>query len=97
MNDITVKVNGKDSVIAEKIIVTKDSSPTVIQARNKVNYELIEQVTGKASDHIITKRIGKHLEISFEEDSNTPDLIIEGFYDSTDSALIGLGEDGSYY
>ncbi|WP_201546133.1 Ig-like domain-containing protein, partial [Psychrobacter sp. H7-1] len=97
MNTITVKVHDKASTIAENVVITQDGVPTVIEASKKVNYELIDQATGRAPDHIVTKRVGKDLQISFEEDSDTPDLVIEGFYDSGDSALIGLAEDGSYY
>jgi hypothetical protein len=32
-----------------------------------------------------------------EDDGQDSDLIIEGFYDDTDSALIGLAENGEYY
>ena len=35
--------------------------------------------------------------ISFENDGQGPDLIIEGFYDNADSALIGIAEDSGYY
>ncbi|MFK3868994.1 Ig-like domain-containing protein, partial [Psychrobacter faecalis] len=97
MNTITIKVNDQIKTIAEHKVVTRDGQPTVIKASSKVNYELLDEATGRAPKHIITKRINKDLHVSFEDDSENPDLIIEGFYDEVDSALIGLAEDGSYY
>ncbi|WP_233449073.1 Ig-like domain-containing protein, partial [Psychrobacter luti] len=97
MNTITIKVNDQVKTIAEHKVVTQDGQPTVIKASSKVNYELLDEVTGRAPKHIITKRINKDLHISFEDDSENPDLIIEGFYNKVDSALIGLAEDGGYY
>ena len=97
MSTITVKANNKVQTIAEHKVVTKDGTPTIIKAVNNTNYELLDESTGRAPNHIITKRIDKNLHVSFENDSESPDLIIEGFYDDTDSALIGMAEDGSYY
>ena len=58
-----------------------------------MNYELIDQDTGYAPNRIaVTTRDGEDLQVSFEEDSTNPDLIIEGFYNSDDSALIGMAE-----
>lgn len=97
MSTITVKANNKVQTIAEHKVVTKDGTPTIIKAVNNTNYEILDESTGRAPNHIITKRIDKNLHLSFENDSETPDLIIEGFYDDADSALIGMAEDGSYY
>ncbi|MBO1531904.1 Ig-like domain-containing protein [Psychrobacter sp. F1192] len=97
MNAITIKVNDQVKTIAEHNLIVQDDKATVIQATNKVNYELLDEATGHAPKHIVTKRVDKDLHISFEEGSEGADLIIEGFYDKADSALIGLAEDGSYY
>ncbi|MBU5618085.1 hypothetical protein KPY62_13490, partial [Psychrobacter sp. TAE2020] len=97
MSTITVKVNNQTKTIAEHTVVTKDGVPTIIKAINKVNYELFDQSIGRAPNHIITKRVNNDLHISFEEEGIESDLIIEGFYSETDSALIGIAEDGSYY
>ena len=97
MSTISIKVNDQVKTIAEHKVVTQDGRPTVIKASSKVNYELLDEATGRAPKHIITKRINKDLHVSFEDDSENADLIIEGFYDETDSALIGLAEDGNYY
>ncbi|WP_019672899.1 hypothetical protein, partial [Psychrobacter lutiphocae] len=97
MKTVIVKVNNTTQIIAEHQLITQDGQPTVIQATKKVNYELIDQATGHAPDHLITKRVGKDLHVSVEEDGQESDLIIEGYYDDVDSALIGMAEDGSYY
>lgn len=95
MKNIVVTINSKDQVIAVANVVTKDGIPTVIKAQNKVNYEFIDQALGRAPKHIVTKRQGKDLHISFEENSDVSDLIIEDFYDN-EGALIGLNEAGQY-
>ncbi|SLJ85273.1 Ig-like domain-containing protein [Psychrobacter sp. DAB_AL43B] len=97
MSTITVKVNDQIKTITEHKVVTQDGKPTIIKAVDKINYELLDESTGHAPNHIITKRIDKDLHVSFEGDSENPDLIIEGFYDDIDSALLGMAEDGSYY
>ena len=97
MSTITVKVNTQNETVAEHKVVTNQGTPTTIKAVDKINYELLDEATGRAPNHIVTKRIDKDLHISFENDSLDPDLIIEGFYDDIDSALIGVAEDGSYY
>lgn len=97
MKNIILKVNDAVKTLAEHQIVTQDGQPTVIKATSKVNYQLIDQATGLAPDHIITKRIGKDLHVSMDSDERESDLIIEGYYDQADSALIGQAEDGSYY
>ncbi|MEL0620464.1 Calx-beta domain-containing protein, partial [Psychrobacter proteolyticus] len=97
MNTIMVKTNNATQTVAEVAVVTKDGKPTIIQAMEKVNYEFHDMVIGRAPNHIITKRIKNDLHVSFEENGKDSDLIIEGFYDSADSALVGIAEDGDYY
>ena len=97
MSTITVKVNAQTETITEHKVVTQNGKPIIIKAVDKVNYELLDESTGRAPNHIVTKRIDKALHISFEDNNENPDLIIEGFYDDIDSALIGVAEDGSYY
>ena len=59
MKSISVKVNDSVQTIAQTKVVTKDSQPTVIKATRNANYELINDATGYAPDHIVTKRVGK--------------------------------------
>lgn len=97
MKSISVKVNDSVQTIAQTKVVTKDSQPTVIKATRNANYELINDATGYAPDHIVTKRVGKDLHISFEDDAKESDLIIKDFYDYDKSALIGQAESGQYH
>ncbi|MGP5436479.1 Ig-like domain-containing protein, partial [Psychrobacter alimentarius] len=97
MNTIVVKTNDATQTISQIEVVTKDGIPTVIQASAKVNYEFHDNTINRAPNHIITKRIKNDLHVSFEEEGEESDLIIEGFYDSADSALLGIAEDGEYY
>ncbi|MBO1517809.1 BapA/Bap/LapF family large adhesin [Psychrobacter halodurans] len=97
MKNITVKVQSQIETVTEHKVMTQNSEPIVIAATNNINYELIDDSTGHAPDHIITKRVDKDLHVSFENNSLEPGLIIEGFYEDINSALIGLAEDGSYY
>ena len=97
MNTIIVKTNDATQTIDQVQVVTKDGVPTVIKASAKVNYEFHDNAINRAPNHIITKRIKNDLHVSFEEEGKESDLIIEGFYDSADSALLGIAEDGEYY
>ena len=97
MNTIIVKTNDATQTVDQVQVVTKDGKPTIITAMDKVNYEFHDTAIGRAPNHIITKRLKNDLHISFEEDGEESDLIIEGFYDSADSALLGIAEDGEYY
>ncbi|WP_114700181.1 Ig-like domain-containing protein [Psychrobacter proteolyticus] len=97
MKTITVKANNQVGTVTEHTVVTQTNTPTVIKATDKTNYEIFDTVEGRAPKDIITKRVDKDLHVSFENDIQNTDLIIEGFYDNIDSALIGVADDGSYY
>ena len=97
MNTIIVKVNDATQTISQVQVITKDGIPTVITATDEVNYEFFDTAINHAPNHIITKRLNNDLHVSFEEAGVESDLIIEGFYDHPDSALLGVAEDGEYY
>lgn len=97
MNTIIVKTNDATQTIDQVQVVTQDGKPTIITAMDKVNYEFHDTAIGRAPNHIITKRLKNDLHVSFEEDGEESDLIIEGFYDNEESALLGIAEDGEYY
>ncbi|WP_351058541.1 Calx-beta domain-containing protein, partial [Psychrobacter sp. TB20-MNA-CIBAN-0197] len=97
MNTIIVKTNDATQTIDQVQVVTKDGKPTIIKAMDKVNYEFHDTAIGRAPNHIITKRLKNDLHVSFEEEGQESDLIIQGFYDNPDSALLGIAEDGEYY
>ena len=97
MKTINVKAYNTKKITKELPVVTNDGQPTIIKAEKGINYEFFDQSIGRAPNHIITKRSGKDLHVSFERDGKETDLIIEGFYDNEDHALIGIAEDGQYY
>uniref|UniRef100_UPI00191AACF0 hypothetical protein n=1 Tax=Psychrobacter jeotgali TaxID=179010 RepID=UPI00191AACF0 len=97
MNTIIVKTNDATQTINQVQVVTQDGMPTVITAMDQVNYEFYDTAIARAPNHIITKRVDSDLHVSFEENGQDSDLIIEGFYDREDSALLGMAEDGQYY
>ena len=97
MSTITVKVNDQAATIAEHTVATETGTPTIIQAADRTNYEFLDQATGYAPDDLITKRINNDLHVSFANEGLDPHLIVEDFYDTTDSALMGIAEDGNYY
>ncbi|MEH6768733.1 Ig-like domain-containing protein, partial [Psychrobacter sp.] len=97
MNTIVVKTNNATQTVSQVQVITKDGVPTVIAAEGQVNYEFHDTSIGYAPNHIITKRIKNDLHVSFEKEGQESDLIIEGFYDDPDSALVGIAEDGEYY
>ncbi|MGP9519944.1 MULTISPECIES: hypothetical protein, partial [unclassified Psychrobacter] len=97
MTTITVKSYDQAKNITEQAVVVNNGQPAIIQATEKVNYELLDESTGRAPHHVITKRVDNNLQLSFDEDIENPDLVIEGFYDTANSELIGLAEDGNYY
>ncbi len=97
MKTLIVKAHSATATLNEFVIATNDGKPDVIKAGRNVNYEFIDQSIARAPNHVITKRVGGDLHISFERDGVQPDLIIEDFYDNEDQALIGLSEDGKYY
>ncbi|MGP9558690.1 hypothetical protein, partial [Psychrobacter sp. AOP7-A1-24] len=97
MNTIIVKTNNTTQTVEQVQVVTKNGKPTIITTMDKVNYEFHDTAIGRAPNHIITKRIKNDLHVSFEKEGEESDLIIEGFYDNPDAALIGIAEDGEYY
>lgn len=97
MQQIIVKTNNATQVVSQTQVVTRDGQPTVIKANGNANYEFVKEGTGRAPDHIVTKRVGKNLHVSFEEAGQESDLIIEDFYNYAESALVGQAENGQYY
>ncbi|MFL1731975.1 hypothetical protein, partial [Moraxella oculi] len=94
---IALKIHNATQTVANHTVIVKDGKPTVIKAASKVNYELLDVARGTAPDHIITKRVGKNLHIILDKEGQDDDIIIEGYYEKADSALVGLSEDGKYY
>ncbi len=98
MKNITVKVNNKSELLATHQLATKSKEPLIIDAMKNVNYELINADTNVAPQHIVTKRVGDDLHLSFDADDQDTDLVIQNFYTEGDqSALVGQAEDSNYY
>ncbi|UYZ68904.1 hypothetical protein LP122_02025 [Moraxella bovis] len=95
--NVTIKVHSHVEQIKELTLATHDGQPDVIKADKNVNYEFFDHSIGRAPNHIIAKRKGKDLHVSFEREGQNDDLIIEGFFEDEDKALIGVAEDGHYY
>ncbi len=95
---IAIKAFNKKEIVTEVIATTKSEELTILQAQAGVNYELFDETTGKAPDHIVTKRKGDNLFVSFEKEGGKAELLIENYYKHSDGqALIGVAEDGSYH
>lgn len=97
MKTIIVKIFDSQKMVAQTNVITKDGQPTVIKAGENVNYEFFDQSIGRGPNHIITKRFGDDLKISFDREGTESDLIIEGFYTNPNQSLIGAHESGEYY
>ncbi|XXQ67548.1 VCBS domain-containing protein [Neisseriaceae bacterium B1] len=94
---ISVKIYNAKEKAKEFKFDTQNTEPMVIQAENHVNYEFFDESIGRAPNHIVTKRDGDNLLVSFEREGQEVDLVIEGFYDESNQALTGIAEDGEYY
>ncbi len=89
---VSLRVNQEKEVISLKRVMGVGDKPIKIQAQPKAKYQFADSETGKGPEHIITKRVGDDLYISFDgKDVDSPSLIIENYYDSN-IASNGLGE-----
>ncbi len=92
---ITVHNNSsKDS--APLTEVSEVGKPTIIQATDNAHYELVNVQYDVAPDHIITRRDGENLVVTYGQ-LNDGLIIIEGFYNFKDSCVVGVSETGEYY
>ncbi|UWZ92923.1 hypothetical protein HZ320_04275 [[Pasteurella] aerogenes] len=71
----TVKVLNAKKEVAN--YTASKGQPLVIQAQDKVNYQLIDDATGLAPQNIIAKRENNNLVITLEDGDTNPDIIIE--------------------
>ncbi|MCF6207667.1 MAG: Ig-like domain-containing protein, partial [Sulfurovum sp.] len=96
--EIIVKVYSKEKELSHYQVKTHSGNPIHIKAQTHTNYELIEKNSGYAPENIATKRVGDDLYIAFEgSDINTPDIIIDDYYNHLGDLIIGKAEDGFYY
>ncbi|SSY80833.1 Ig-like domain-containing protein [Alysiella crassa] len=93
---VTVKVLNASKTIASH--TAEAGKPLVLEAKNKVNYQLIDNATGFAPENIMTLRQGDDLMIMLNDGDTNSDIVIKGYFDGkTDSLLVGLHETGKMY
>jgi len=97
MKNITVKINDNNTTVETVKLITQDSQVTRIKAQEGVIYEFVHEEIARAPNHIVAKRQGNDLHLSFEESGLDNDLIIEDYYDFPESYLTGQAENGLYY
>ncbi len=96
MKQFEIKIHNDSQTISSQKINLKNNQVNIIKAMSKVNYELIDLANGFAPDHIITKREKDDLHILFEDEDNS-EIILEDFYNTEQSCLIGMSELGNYH
>ncbi|MDD5359411.1 MAG: hypothetical protein PHI02_08650 [Sulfurovaceae bacterium] len=102
---IKILVKTQDGSIAEYSISSeagKIGNKLILKDSGHVIYELKDFNTRLAPDQMLVKRNGKNLEINldvdgYKDEDTQPDIIIENYYDSSTSNIIGMAEDGKYY
>ena len=95
MSTYKVLVNNSKRTEATYKIGEAGSKSLRIKAQDKVNYMLVDGVTGNAPQNMVIKRVGKNLQIAFEgRDIAHPDIVIEDFYQYPNSHVLGRSELG---
>ncbi|OOF87672.1 hypothetical protein BKG93_00740 [Rodentibacter ratti] len=90
---------------AKKVITSHQINPgdtLVIEARDKSNYQLVDDQTGLGPQNIIAKREGKDLKIFLEDGDMNPDVVIKDYYGDENSEevtnlIVGQHENGGIY
>jgi VCBS repeat-containing protein len=100
---IAIPVKGKATEIFEfKQAAASPAHATRIQTQPGVKY-LVKDLAiegQKAPQWVKVKRVGKHLEITFQSDTEGPDLVLENYYDvvtDDSTSLVGEAQNGSVY
>ncbi|QIA77827.1 hypothetical protein [Rodentibacter caecimuris] len=96
----TLKVLSAKKVIASHQITQGEM--LVIEARDKSNYQLIDNQTGLGPQNIIAKREGKDLKLFLEDGDMSADVVIKGYYGDENSEevsnlIVGQHENGGIY
>ncbi|MDG6895250.1 hypothetical protein [Volucribacter amazonae] len=76
----------------------------VLDGQSKVNYQLVDNATGKGPEKIIAKRDGNNLQITLDPESSSPDILIKNYYtgdnpeqSNSNSMVIGEATNGKIY
>ena len=82
----------------------KAANTLIIKAQAGVKYELRDAASKFAPQQLLLLRKGKDLWIKLDDEkedvlntTDSPDIIIENYYDDSPGSLIGMSEDGQYY
>ena len=98
MSQIKIIEHLGTKVVGQQAVSSSASNPIVIQAQKGVKYELKDMTTNTAPIKMMVKKVGKNLEVNLDGDHNgAPDLILENFFDTSDTDMIGIDETGTYY
>ena len=89
-------VDGKKVIKTATLPIRMDGQPVHITAIDGGKYLLSSGENQAAPDHVIVKRVGNDLQMFTQDGDNTPELIIDGFYQHQ-GELSGLAPDGSYH
>lgn len=94
MANIIVKTHHRNQSETVLRLATEQAQVPVIQAGSHARYELINEATGLAPTKAVIRRVGKDLELSFDELNRDTDLIIQDYYSYTDQAIVGHNSEG---
>ena len=77
----------------------KAQGPLVVQAKGLNTIELRDIDKNVAPQKIVVTRKGKSLQVWLDETDTTgqPDIVVEGYYDQENIALVGVAEGGTSY
>lgn len=89
-------VDGKTITKTASLPQAAKGQPVHIKAIDGGKYLLSSGENQTAPDHIVVKRVGKDLQVFTQDGDDTPEIIIEGFYDHQ-GELSGMTADGTYH
>ena len=89
-------VDGKTVVKTATLPQAAKGQPIHIKAIDGGKYLLSSGENHTAPDHIVVKRVGKDLQVFTQDGDDTPEIIIDGFYDHQ-GELSGMAADGTYH
>ncbi|QEW32561.1 hypothetical protein D0N50_13085 [Erwinia billingiae] len=89
-------VDGKTITKTASLPQTANGQPVHIKAIDGGKYLLSSGENQAAPDHIVVKRVGKDLQVFTQEGDDTPEIIIDGFYDHQ-GELSGMAADSTYH
>lgn len=89
-------VDGKTITKTASLPQAAKGQPVHIKAIDGGKYLLSSGENQTAPDHIVVKRVGKDLQVFTQDGDDTPEIIIDGFYDHQ-GELSGMTADGTYH